>query len=420
MTMLKNFLTTEEISVPSSLAEQVLGQEHAVEVIRQAAKQKRFVLIVGEPGTGKSMLGRALAEFLPVSELEDVLVFPNLKDKTLPKIQVVKAGEGEKIVKENMQKKNAALSSMNFLFNFIMAITILISLYYSFWKNNSFYFLGGMVFLAALLYLKNQMLAKSPVFIPRLLVDNTHKNCAPFIDATGSHEGSLLGDVRHDPFQSGGSEAPPHELIEAGAIHRANHGVLYIDEVSTFSIESQQQLLTAIQEKELPITGRSSGSFGAMVRTDPVPCDFVLVLAGNLQDVKKMHPALRSRIRGYGYEIYTKTMMDDTEENRFKMAQFVAQEIRRDGKIPHFTREAVDEIIDEARKKTKTNGKLTLRLREVGGLVRIAGDVAVKENASGVQAAHVLKAKILAKTIEEQMQEEQHASFVEQIQINEG
>lgn len=404
--MTKHFSSTEEINVPPSLSGQVLGQEHAVDVVRQAAGQKRFVLIVGEPGTGKSMLGRALAEFLPVGELEDVLVSPNAKDKTLPKIQVVKAGEGEAVVRESVQKKNAALSSMNFLFNFVMATVVLVSLYYSFWKNNSFYFLGGVVFLSALFYVKNQMLAKSPVAVPKLLVNNAGKNCAPFIDATGSHAGSLLGDVRHDPFQSGGSEAPVHELIEPGAIHRAHHGVLYIDEVSTLSMESQQELLTAIQEKKLPITGRSSGSFGAMVRTEPVPCDFVLVVAGNLQDVEKMHPALRSRIRGYGYEIYTKIMMNDTEENRFKIAQFVAQEVRRDGKIPHFAENAVDEIIEEARRKTKTHGKLSLRFRELGGLVRIAGDVAVKESSPMVKAEHVLKAKALAKTIEEQMLEE--------------
>src|SRR3990167_8755613 len=119
--MTKHFSSTEEIDVPSSLAGQILGQEHAVDVVRQAARQKRFVLIVGEPGTGKSMLGRALAEFLPVGELEDILVSPNIKNRTLPIIQVVKAGEGMEIMRESMQRKNAALSSMNFLFNFIMA-----------------------------------------------------------------------------------------------------------------------------------------------------------------------------------------------------------------------------------------------------------------------------------------------------------
>ena len=54
-----------------------------------------------------------------------------------------------------------------------------------------------------------------------------------------------------------------------------------------------------------------------------------------------MHPALRSRIRGYGYEVFMNKDMPDTPENRDKLVQFVAQEVKQDGKIPHFTK-AVD------------------------------------------------------------------------------
>ena len=46
----------------------------------------------------------------------------------------------------------------------------------------------------------------------------------------------------------------PHQLVEAGAIHRAHKGVLYIDEINTLNLPSQQHLLTAIQEKEFQIT----------------------------------------------------------------------------------------------------------------------------------------------------------------------
>ena len=54
-------------------------------------------------------------------------------------------------------------------------------------------------------------------------------------------------------------------------------------------------------------------------------------------DLKNMHPALRSRIRGYGYEVYLNEKMKDTPENRLKLAQFIAQEVKKDGKIPHFS-----------------------------------------------------------------------------------
>ncbi len=205
---------------------------------------------------------------------------------------------------------------------------------------------------------------------------------------------------------SGGLETPAHERVEAGAIHRAHKGVLYIDEINTLTIESQQKLLTAMQEKKFPITGQSERSSGAMVRTEPVPCDFILVAAGNMDALMGMHPALRSRIEGYGYEIYMNDTMPDTPENRRKLVRFVAQEVVRDGRIPHFDRYAVAEIIREARRRAGRRGHLTLRLRELGGLVRTAGDIAKSEGSPIVRVEHVLKAKKIAKTIEEQYADE--------------
>jgi Lon-like ATP-dependent protease len=191
-----------------------------------------------------------------------------------------------------------------------------------------------------------------------------------------------------------------------GAIHRANKGVLFIDEVSALSPKAQQELLTAMQEKKYSITGQSEMSSGAMVRTQSVPCDFVLVAAGNYKDIAKMHPALRNRIRGYGYEIYMDESIADNPQNRAKLVQFIAQEVRKDGKIPHFDRSAVDEIINEARKRSGRKNKLTLKLRELGGLVRAAGDLAREENAKLVSREHVLRAKVLARTLEQQAAEQ--------------
>ena len=43
--------------------------------------------------------------------------------------------------------------------------------------------------------------------------------------------------------------------------------------------------------------------------------------------------------------------MPDNEENRNKIAQLVAQEVTKDGKIPHFSAEAFEEILFEARRR---------------------------------------------------------------------
>ena len=214
--------------------------------------------------------------------------------------------------------------------------------------------------------------------------------------------GNLLANdvVVHN---SGGLGTPPHLRIEGGAIHKAHKGVLYIDEVSTLRPKAQQELLTAIQEKKYSITGQSEMSSGAMVKTQPVPCDFILVAAGNYQDVRKMHPALRSRIRGYGYEVYMEETMQDTLQNRLKLAQLIAQEVTKDAKIPHFDTSGIEEIIYEARKRADRKGRLTLKLRELGGLIRAAGDLANQEGAPFVSAIHVRMAKRLSKTLEQQV-----------------
>jgi Lon-like ATP-dependent protease len=88
-------------------------------------------------------------------------------------------------------------------------------------------------------------------------------------------------------------------------------------------MESQQHLLTAIQEGKFSITGQSERSSGAMVKTDPVPCDFIMVLAGNLDAMEGMHPALRSRIKGYGYELFMQDTMEDNQETRRRLVRFV-------------------------------------------------------------------------------------------------
>jgi len=391
-----DFKDTSSITVPESLIDQVIGQDEAVEVIKKAAHQRRHVMLIGSPGTGKSMLGKAMSELLPVEELQDVLVYANPEDNNTPRVRVVPAGRGKQIVDAQKMEARKKVQTRNmFLMLIVMGLIV-----YSYYTGQ---LLFGVI-AAALIFLSlRYMLPKEDALVPKLLVDNNSKKKAPYVDATGAHAGALLGDVRHDPFQSGGLETPSHERVECGAIHKAHKGVLFIDEVNTLRLESQQSLLTALQEGEYPITGQSERSSGALVRTEPVPCNFIMIAAGNLDAVQGMHPALRSRIKGYGYEVYMRDSMDDTLENRNKLIRFVAQEIVRDGKIPHFTKDAVAEIMREAKRRSGRKGHLTLMLRDLGGLIRVSGDVARAESASLTTTDHVLQAKKMARSVEQQL-----------------
>ena len=98
-----DFETTDQVKIPSKLADQVIGQDDAIYVIKKAAEQKRHMLLIGEPGTGKSMLANAMVDYLPRGELEDVIAYPNHEDPNEPVVRVVPVGKGKEIVMLGMR-----------------------------------------------------------------------------------------------------------------------------------------------------------------------------------------------------------------------------------------------------------------------------------------------------------------------------
>ena len=454
--------STADIVVPFDVMDRIIGQDNAIEKVHVAMMQKRNLLLVGPPGVGKSMIAQALANHLQAPQVQ-VSVVDNPSNPNKPVIEIMSRQQVERQGQPGASSFGEIVSPMevpSFVAirlgfrcsscgslssdEFLTCPNCGSSKYSRLIKSRKQDPVNNMltdVFevgsvkpetevhtsmrrpdgtedvrvyqrtpeqkirvldLEALQKMKDaEQGGKKNVIVPL-----SRKN---FVHMSGASEVELLGDVRHDPYGMHPEIGTPAYLrVVAGAIHEAHEGVLFIDELPHLD-NLQNYILTAMQEKKFPITGRNPQSAGASVKVVNVPCDFLFVGACNISDMSKILPPLRSRIVGNGYEILLETTMPDKPENRHKMMQFIAQEIAQDGRIPHARPEVVKLIIDEARKRAlqldgMKNG-LTLRLRDMGGVVRTAGDLAVLEGCDFIEARHVKRSLRESKPIEHQLQD---------------
>ncbi|MFA5105653.1 MAG: ATP-binding protein [Candidatus Micrarchaeia archaeon] len=448
--------TTAQLPQAASPLEQIIGQDEAVRIARVAAKQKRHLLLVGPPGTGKSMIAQAIASIIPKPAQEIVLVH-NPQEPQKPIVEIKSGADAG----EHAEKEIGSITSpaqvpfhvsvkLGFRCNHCgtmskSTINVCPACGYEKFRTENSPFDDLVAIhdsprmrhdrvrhaayrdgVEEVLYFERagpqsvRVLTEKQAREKSMQEQKKHRKVLiplkrnSFIMATGASEAELLGDVMHDPY-GGHPEVGilPYLRVVPGAVHEAHEGVLFIDELGTLG-HLQRYLLTAMQEKKFTITGRNASSTGATVRAENVPCDFIFVSAVNINDLPSILAPLRSRISGSGYEVLFATHMPKTEENKAKLFKFIAQEIRKDGHIPHADLEACEAIAHEAHRRAAAEGNTdayTLRLRHLSGIIKIAGDIAASHDAQAIAKEDVAEAISKSKTVEEQISSQYGGSW---------
>lgn len=213
--MALKYNTTADIKISKRIVDQIIGQEEAINLVKKASRQRRNLLLIGEPGTGKSMIGQAMAELLPNEKLVDVLSFINPADDNVPLIRTMPKGQGRDFVTKAKIQAMGSLKNQNIiLFIFILIASFLPYYFYSrkiFPFDNPIIYAASMitsivVIIGFMLFLNlNKRMGHQgnpQIAVPKMIIDNADTKKSPFIDATGAHAGALLGDVLHDPLQT--------------------------------------------------------------------------------------------------------------------------------------------------------------------------------------------------------------------------
>ena len=359
-----SFTDTSQIQLPQDPINRVVFQDRAKSVIRKIAQNKGHILMVGRPGTGKSMLANMFKEVLDKSlgdylrPKETIVGYPG-KDRNHIRFAYEKPAKIEKILLEVNAAIETARNSMDEFslsdqIHAVRKVKIALLWITALAAAGGFFFppafiaagLGAMGSIFMFMQ-ENNHRAQEKIqrdtsagavndvkhlqdMVPEILYDpRKDKDLMARISEPSAR--NMKGGFRHDPYQSGNLLTPCHKRAYLGA--HAKSPIIYIDELKTLVKGGYMaDLLEIMQNKEYILEGgRSTGSGAADRSENHLKAENIIVACCNHDTLSYLQEegdgAFLSRIEDKGEIIHMESAVPENKENVRHIAQYVKQEI---------------------------------------------------------------------------------------------
>lgn len=355
--------STATVTIPANPIDKVIFQDEAKEAVKEVARNRGNILLIGKPGVGKSMLANMFEEVINRTmgdylRQRDALVAIPGKDRNRVKVVCMEPTDAIRLVDATIRAYNSAAEQAPVfsLEDEIRGVARMrnIALGLSLAGLAAGVFLPFLLALCGVglmgslfLYMKEKDLSaqekahaatarpdgKGGVkelydMLPELLYNPLQEERLMGRVAEPS-EKSMKGGFRWDPYQSGGLGTPAHKRAFVGAL--AKYPMIYVDELKTLIKNGfVPDLLEIMQNGSYRLEGGKSGS-SADSSENMVPANFILFASCNHDTyrylVEEGEGALLSRFHGRGRIIELRSEVSETPERVRELAQYIKQEI---------------------------------------------------------------------------------------------
>ena len=364
MRNLRNIKDTSSVKIPDDPVERVIFQDKAKKAIRKVAQSKGHLLMVGRPGTGKSMLATMFQEVLERSmgdylrPKKAIIAFPG-KDSNHVRFAYEDPEKIDRylsdlrsdieVAKSHMEEFSLEdqIRSVRRIKRILFTLTLL-SIPAGIVFSPAFIITGiagiGTVFMfmqennhRVQEKIQQQVHSSKSIslkhitdLMPEILFD-PRKEKDLMIRVSEPNSRNMKGGFRHDPYQSGNLQTPIHQRTFLGAHARAP--IIYIDELKTLiRTKYMSSLLEIMQNKKYILEGgRTSGSGAADRSENHLIADNIIIACCNQDTLMYLQEegdgAFLSRIEDRGEIIHMESSVPETPKSIQEVAQYIKQEI---------------------------------------------------------------------------------------------